>query len=208
MQVWRERLQASIAQSRKVYGGNFVQLATAGGDGRPHVRTVVFRGFAEDERAIRVISHSQAAKIAQARENPAAEVVWWFAKSSEQYRLSGRLQVVDSAESDGRLRDLRVSQWKDLSDPAREQFFWPTPGKVVPEGCTDFKDLAPEPLPPGGREPENEAGKRPILAPPDTFVLLLFWPETVHYLKLGTNFAQLDQWDDEHKRWTCKHVVP
>ena len=38
-------LDASIARSRKVRGGNYVQLATVGPDGKPHCRTVVFRGF-------------------------------------------------------------------------------------------------------------------------------------------------------------------
>lgn len=43
---WRERIGASIAASRQIRGGNYVQLATCESGGAPRVRTVVFRGFA------------------------------------------------------------------------------------------------------------------------------------------------------------------
>lgn len=42
-QVWRERIEVSIAKSRKIRGGNYVQLATVDEDGHPRCRTVVFR---------------------------------------------------------------------------------------------------------------------------------------------------------------------
>jgi hypothetical protein len=43
--AWKERIEVSIAKSRKVRGGNYVQIATVDSDGFPHCRTVVFRGF-------------------------------------------------------------------------------------------------------------------------------------------------------------------
>ena len=42
--VW-SLLNVSIKHSRKVRGGNYVQLATADNKGNPACRTVVFRGF-------------------------------------------------------------------------------------------------------------------------------------------------------------------
>ena len=42
--VW-SLLDVSITRSRKVRGGNYVQLATADNKGNPACRTVVFRGF-------------------------------------------------------------------------------------------------------------------------------------------------------------------
>ena len=42
---WRERIDASIARSRKVRGGNYVQIATVDEAGLPRCRTVVFRGW-------------------------------------------------------------------------------------------------------------------------------------------------------------------
>ena len=41
---WHARIEGSIARSRKVKGGNYVQLATVDEDGDPACRTVVFRG--------------------------------------------------------------------------------------------------------------------------------------------------------------------
>lgn len=50
---WKERIESSIAASRKIRGGNYVQLATCDSDGAPRVRTVVFRGFACVSRVAR-----------------------------------------------------------------------------------------------------------------------------------------------------------
>jgi hypothetical protein len=67
-----------------------------------------------------------------------------------------------------------------LSDNAREQFFWQgQPGKSFDEGGT--------PPPTGGRDAEGK-----LLPPPDTFLLLLLWPQQVKYLRLTDNFSQVD----------------
>jgi hypothetical protein len=44
-EVWTSRITKSIAKSRKIKGGNYVQIATVDADGLPTCRTVVFRGF-------------------------------------------------------------------------------------------------------------------------------------------------------------------
>ena len=43
--TWKQNLVNSIARSRKVRGGNYVQMATVDAENRPHNRTVVFRGI-------------------------------------------------------------------------------------------------------------------------------------------------------------------
>ena len=43
--AYRVRLDISMAKSRKVRGGNYVQLATVTNDGFPKCRTVVQRGL-------------------------------------------------------------------------------------------------------------------------------------------------------------------
>merc|ERR1719167_1031525 len=61
IQWWRDRIEGSIAKSRKVRGGNYVQLATIGYDTTtstsqgnakqlpvPENRCLVFRGFCPD----------------------------------------------------------------------------------------------------------------------------------------------------------------
>merc|ERR1719152_729149 len=82
--------------------------------------------------------------------------------------------------------------WGNLSDPAREQFFWAAPGPFSGE---------PE-VPSGGR---GEDGK-PLEAPED-FLLLLLHPRSVHYLRLSDNFAQRDRREPDGE-WTATRVNP
>ena len=83
---WRERITDSIARSRKIRGGNYVQLATVDSD-TPRCRTVVFRGFAPDGR-LKIITDKRSAKVTESRR---VEVCWWFSQSSEQYRSRATL---------------------------------------------------------------------------------------------------------------------
>mmetsp|Transcript_15325 Transcript_15325/g.29714 ORF Transcript_15325/g.29714 Transcript_15325/m.29714 type:complete len:242 (+) Transcript_15325:95-820(+) len=192
--AWSERIHSSIAKSRKVFGGNFVQLATVNSAGAPSCRTIVFRGFFKgqnEQNAMRFITNAHAEKVHQAKSNNKGELVWWFSESREQYRISGELETVGPEAVDDKLCDLRRRQWRELSDKAREQFFWPKPRTPLPESIENFEELAPEPgIPIGGREADGEGE---ILPPPDTFVVLLLWPTFVKYLDLKLNYAQEDE---------------
>ena len=119
---WRERITTSIARSRKIRGGNYVQLATVDADNAPRCRTVVFRGFAPDGR-LKIITDKRSAKVKESRR---VEVCWWVSQSSEQYRFAGDITYIggDGLEEDVALRK---QQWGNLSDKAREQFFWAHP---------------------------------------------------------------------------------
>ena len=71
----------SIARSRKVRGGNYVQMATVDAENRPHNRTVVFRGFQVDENgkeAFKMITDARSQKVEQVKHPPYCEmvVVW------------------------------------------------------------------------------------------------------------------------------------
>ena len=62
--------------------------------------------------------------------------MYWFGASSEQYRITGNLQLVSSSEDSIELAQARKQQWGNLSDPGREQFFWMDPGQIfekIPE---------------------------------------------------------------------------
>lgn len=215
---WRERITGSIARSRKVRGGNYVQIATVDEAGRPHCRTVVFRGFLGADKhgfvgsggadAMKMITDGRSAKAAQIAANPACEMVWWFAKSSEQYRIEGELQLVGAPGSEaasvgaGAGHDLLVSarkeQWGQLSDPAREQFFWNGPGPY--SGAVE--------VPAGGRNAETGA----VLEAPPSFLLMLLHPTRVHYLRLTDNFAQVDELvaggASGPRQWAARRVNP
>lgn len=195
---WRERIQQSSNLSREIRGGNFVQIATVDADGCPCCRTVVFRGFVKFKsnainEAMRMITDARSEKVSHVRRSPACEMVWWFAKSSEQYRIAGELQLI-GPESDGELQEARKDQWVKLSDLAREQFWWDSPG--VP--------YSGEQSPPkGGRGTDGE-----ILPPPDTFLLMLLWPQKVKYLRLTDNFSQVDMLEQSSKTWKATRVNP
>ena len=193
---WRTRIDGSIARSRKVRGGNFVQIATVGEDGRPRCRTVVFRGFADvgdGREAMRMITDARSGKVAQVERSPACEMVWWFSKTSEQYRISGDLELVGPTHSSTHLLQARRQQWGNLSDKAREQFFWDPPAKPF-SGDPD--------VPTGGRDVSGD-----LLAPPDSFLLLLLHPNSVSYLRLTDNFAQQDETTTD-KAWSSHRVNP
>ena len=87
---WRERITDSIARSRKIRGGNYVQLATVDANNAPRCRTVVFRGFAPDGR-LKIITDQRSAKVQESRR---VEVCWWFSQSSEQYRVAGDITYI------------------------------------------------------------------------------------------------------------------
>mmetsp|Transcript_7178 Transcript_7178/g.10568 ORF Transcript_7178/g.10568 Transcript_7178/m.10568 type:complete len:221 (-) Transcript_7178:96-758(-) len=194
---WKDAIDASIARSRKVRGGNFVQLATVTPNNEPRVRTVVFRGFVKDECIMKVITdlRSEKVKDIQHQENNLAELLWWFGKSSEQYRIRCRVQLIgsDVSDADADLLALRKEQWGNLSDNAREQFYWRFPGDDYISQCE---------VPKGGRD---EGGK--VLAPPENFLLVLLHPQRVDYLRLTDNYRQIDMLDDD-KEWGFKRVNP
>jgi pyridoxamine 5'-phosphate oxidase len=210
---WKSRLDESIAKSRKIRGGNFVQLATVDDiTHEPRCRTVVFRGFQQnlpDSLAVRISDDSSPSScvmkmITDARSNKVvresvssskcAEIVWWFGKTNEQYRIRGELVYVGSAEAADQQGDhdalllarARKEQWGNLSDKAREQFYWPEPG--LPYSNEGGASHVGVPSVVGGRD---EAGV--LLPPPPTFLLVLLRPRRCEYLRLTDNYRQIDE---------------
>ena len=190
---WADRIAGSIAKSRKVRGGNYVQIATVDAHGHPRCRTVVFRGFqpvAErgGAQAFKMITDARSEKVGHVAGSARGELVWWFSKSSEQYRVAGTLELVGPAHASSELGSHRRQQWGNLSDNAREQFFWAgQPGEACGQGGGGSSPAPPV----GGRDAEGV-----LLPPPDTFLLLLLWPEQVKYLRLTDNFSQVDKLEE------------
>ena len=141
------------------------------------------------------------------------EMVWWFPKSSEQYRIRGKLQFIgndgslnNSAGSTSDYNDYfigeRKQQWGNLSDMAREQFYWDKPG--IPYCTSKGHEQG---VPPGGRDDEGK-----VLPVPDTFLLMLLYPTKIDYLKLGENYRQIDEWKwndgDDNSQWEQVRMNP
>jgi PPOX class probable FMN-dependent enzyme len=191
---WKSRIDASIAKSRKIRGANYVQLATVSNN-EARCRTVVFRGFQKlpsshpasvecdnTSCVMKMITDNRSQKVREVSMNSSAEMVWWFPKSSEQYRIRGELLFVGNGDfnldEDKLLATARKEQWGNISDPAREQFFWEKP---------DVDYTGTPNVPSGGRDHGGN-----ILSPPDSFLLMLLLPQRVDYLRLGDNFRQVD----------------
>ena len=173
---------------------------------QPRCRTVVFRGFQQVDHpdsiecdgkscVMKMITDDRSGKVSESSKGDAAsEMVWWFSKSSEQYRIRGKLMFVGNGqfELDNSLENARKQQWGNLSDPAREQFFWKEPGLPF-SGESE--------VPEGGRDKDGN-----LLPPPDSFLLMLLFPTRVDYLRLGDNFRQIDEIKDGS--WTRSRVNP
>jgi pyridoxamine 5'-phosphate oxidase len=222
---WRSLLEVSIAKSRRTRGSNYVQIATVDpGSGEPRVRTVVFRGFINnlppdhslnnwcdvDRKPclMKMCTDLRSKKVEQTTQQPIAELVWWFPKSSEQYRIRGTLLLVgDDEVQDRRLTIARKELWGAISDSARESFFESTiPGMPYCEKSTH--DDNSKVLPPGGRDEEGK-----LLHPPRNFLLMVLDPHEVDYLRLtGAQYRQIDiraaGTDDVEKSWSWERVNP
>lgn len=230
MPNWKERIDISIAKSRKIRGSNYVQISTINYETmEPRCRTVVFRGFLKgvpfgvvnnvlggdgddgsgsegckyQDCVMKMITDLRSNKVEEVGmshegfEGNNVEMVWWFPKSSEQYRIRGRMQFVGTdgpvhSHSDGGgnsnndyLVAERKQQWGNLSDMAREQFYWTDPGTPF----TSAEKQASS-VPAGGRDAEGK-----VLPVPDTFLMMLLYPTKVDYLRLGDNYRQVDEWD-------------
>lgn len=134
---WRTTIKTSIKKSRCIRGGNYVQLATVdkrGDELLPCVRTVVFRGFLNDDDSepacLKFVTDARSKKFAQvAKVSDNAEVCWWFSQSSEQFRFTGKLSFIGEDCDDVKMLESRREQWSRMNDNAQEQFFWVgTPG--------------------------------------------------------------------------------
>lgn len=160
---WRSPLARALHRNRSRPYSRYFQLATVTTAGVAANRTVVFRSWLPDGNTLTLITDRRSAKVTDIAAHPWAEACWYFTTSREQFRLAGPIQVVSAADS--ALAPARQQAWENLSDQARQQFYWPHPGQ--PRSA----DAAFEP--------------RAIAAtPPDTFCLVLLTPHQVDHLEL------------------------
>lgn len=208
------------------------------GHPEPRCRTVVFRGFLKniptDHRLsssssenlpciMKMITDQRSQKVTQlsstatSKEDDVvtnAEMVWWFPKTSEQYRIRGNLFVVGAAKGTSGSRDdddddkflqtARREQWGNLSDSAREAFYDPRlPGQ--PYNADSAADVMAK-IPAGGRDAETGQVLQP---PPDCFLLMLLQPNYCDYLRLGgtEQYRQIDERQGDGS-WTSVRVNP
>ena len=173
---WQSALQQAVRKNQRDAHNRYAQLATVRADGTPANRTVVYRGVSDDQRSLRMVTDLRSDKLTEIAAQPIAELCWYLSHTREQFRIRGRM----IAETQSAQRD---ATWKALSDAAKAQFFWPTPGIAVGSASSSTASSHPA-------DPATEP-------PPDDFVLLLLEPFYVDHLRLrGTPqtrfFSQLN----------------
>ncbi len=165
---WRSVLQRALHRNRSQVFSRYFQLATINEQGFPTNRTVVFRGFLDDSNQIKIITDTRSDKFTHLQNNHRAEICWYFTKTREQFRISGKIILV-TAEENTEFEQTRQQTWQRLSDNAKAQFFWSYP-QILPE----------ESLPPIDTPVDKQQ-------PVSNFCLLLFAPEQVDHLELRGN---------------------
>jgi PPOX class probable FMN-dependent enzyme len=115
----KEMLKSIIEQAlqrNSHVDSKWFQFATVDLNGAPTVRTLVFRGF-EGDNTIAIATDIRSEKIDHLKNNPNAEICWYFKDSREQLRIRVRCEIVQG--------DRAIPYWKNLSPFTRAQFTWP-----------------------------------------------------------------------------------
>ncbi|KAK6789918.1 hypothetical protein RDI58_013718 [Solanum bulbocastanum] len=155
---WKQLLLNSINSNSHLKHSTYFQLATVGSNGRPSNRTVVFRGFQDGTDKIQINTDSRSCKVC-----------WYFTETWEQFRIHGRVDLIDASNSDPDKLEQREAAWFAGSVRSRLQYLGPTPGLPSLDEQPSLDSL------------DSSAG------PVDVFCLLLLDPEQVDYLNLKSN---------------------
>ncbi len=100
--LWRPSLDLALHRNRQSPQARFVQLATIRENGRPAVRTLVFRGFLGETHQLTFATDGRSVKAAELEQLPWAEACWYFHLTREQFRFTGTVISVgcDSPDRD------------------------------------------------------------------------------------------------------------
>jgi len=163
---WRSLLAKALHRNRSLVYSRYLQLATVTPEGKPANRTIVFRGFLDNTNQLKFITDSRSQKVEEIEKTPWGEICWYFPKTREQFRLTGKLIIVQANHPHPKIDQARKNTWQEISDNARQQFTWPNPGEKRIE-VSAFE------LPPPNLE-----------NPLSNFCLLLLEPKKVEHLEL------------------------
>ena len=189
---WRQSLARALHRHRKQPQSRYLQLATVTSEGLPANRTVVFRGFWQETNQLQFITDTRSDKVLHLEACPYAEACWYFEKTRDQFRISGRVILINAEESSERLLNARQQAWRTISGSARTQFAWPEPGRPRNDHLSEEFALDVSPT-----------------IPLTNFCLMLLKPEKVDYLSLKGNPHQrwLYQLQND-QRWQAQRLNP
>ncbi|WP_048307339.1 pyridoxamine 5'-phosphate oxidase [Halomonas sp. PR-M31] len=123
MPLFQEWLDEALTQETD--DANAMTLATVDGQGLPHARIVLLKGF--DERGFVFYTNYQSHKGSELANVPQAAIVFWWPTVQRQVRIEGHVHQVDALESDryfeSRPRNSQLGAWTALQSveiPDRE----------------------------------------------------------------------------------------
>ena len=120
--LWRQRLKSSQSKEGKLASNRWIQLANVSKNNQPRVRTVVFRGWL-DNNTMLIYTDKRSQKYIDLENNNNIEVLWLFFKTKSQYRFKGKVFELEDNDK----------YWDNLFDRSKDQWFWPFPGKKIDE---------------------------------------------------------------------------
>lgn len=182
-----------------------MQVGSVRPDGRPSNRTVVYRGLLQESGQnsdrLTFVTDSRSNKVAEFGACPWTEIAWYFPETREQYRFTGIVTVVDEKHTNETLQRSRLSAWKNMSDPGRQQFLWPHPG--LPRIVDDINDSS------------DAQGHSFDAAPPskddpvaNPFCLCIVDVTEVDHLNLKSNERRRWTLETNSQEWVEEYVNP
>ncbi|CAN0924509.1 Pyridoxine/pyridoxamine 5'-phosphate oxidase 2, partial [Linum grandiflorum] len=191
---WKQLLLTALDSNAHLKHTSYLQLATIGCNGRPSNRTVVFRGFEENSDNILINTDSRTRKIGELKRCSYAEICWYFTDSWEQFRINGKVDIIDASNPDPAKVQQRENSWFASSARSRMQYLGPNPG-----------------LPALSEQPHQESFIDSSAGPVDAFCLLVLAPDQVDYLNLKSSerlmFTSGEGVSGE-KHWNSERVNP
>mmetsp|Transcript_6109 Transcript_6109/g.6267 ORF Transcript_6109/g.6267 Transcript_6109/m.6267 type:complete len:314 (-) Transcript_6109:844-1785(-) len=133
MSLWEASLKDIIVKNKRVVESKYISFTTIS-DGWPAARTVVFRGFhnQDDKVYLKFISDSRSQKIVDIEKCRNVELCWYLTKNKDQFRIRGHATSIGIHHADAKSLKLRIQSWNALSDGARTPFFFAgDPGDTV-----------------------------------------------------------------------------
>ena len=180
---WLNLFRASIAGSGAPVIGT---LATVDAAGAPRARSIVCRELGDDG-SLWLTSDARSDKASHLRRRPEAELVFWLPATREQFRLSGRVELITAHEGDAAARE---RHWLRLTDASRAMFHWPAPGQPRTNDAGAFP-------PPVGAD-------APV---PDSFDVIVLQPTAVEHLLLPIQPHRRTRWRASN-RWAREDLNP
>lgn len=206
---WREPLARALHRNRALAYSRYFQLATVRPDGRPANRTVVFRGFRPGSDDLMLISDRRSQKNQQIGLNAGGEVCWYFPKTREQFRITGRLSCIDNATESAASQALRMQIWNSISRKAKDQFHWPMPGEIRADDDTEESNSEASFAIASATVKRSLPQTVEVRKPAPEFSVIFIFPFCVDYLELRGEPQNRYRYDlNEECQWTRISLNP